>query len=217
MSRAALYQTKLDAYVRIVRQRPPSPSVHAANTSATEPGSVDNRSQDIIDVDTLFVHGPEHFLNSQGTALNRIDVDAGTTTADGIVVKEWAALANAPDDGPSTSTADPATLPSSVVWSNARAELKDIFVCCICLFTLQKPVVPLCMHIFCYACIRRNLRERNVCPVCRSPIREPPIRDNAFEMELYDAICDKLVDKPTAPLPSSLYDWSGVVFAPDDV
>jgi hypothetical protein len=71
------------------------------------------------------------------------------------------------------------------------------------------------MHIFCYACLRRNLHECMSCPVCRSPIRESPIRDNTFELDLYDAIREGLVDAPTTELPTSPYNWDGIEFVAD--
>ncbi|KAJ7290329.1 hypothetical protein C8J57DRAFT_1611111 [Mycena rebaudengoi] len=106
--------------------------------------------------------------------------------------------------------------PSSELYTARLLERKDIFICCICICTLHKPVVLLCMHIFCYACIHQNLRERNCCPVCRAPIRGPPIRDDAFERELFDAIGEGLIEAPTADLPTSLYNWDEVDFATDN-
>ncbi|KAJ7233418.1 hypothetical protein C8J57DRAFT_1532343 [Mycena rebaudengoi] len=160
--------------------------------------------QEFIDVDTFWVPGPQRFFSWEGTAQHRIDVDLGSTSADGIAVEEWGRRSVSA----STLESGPSRPPDTIRWAAA-------FICCICLGTMQNPVVPLCMHIFCYACLYRNLREQMCCPMCRAPIREPPIRDNAFELELFDAIREGLVDAPTAEPPTSPYNWDGVQFAVD--
>ncbi|KAJ7248941.1 hypothetical protein C8J57DRAFT_1239948 [Mycena rebaudengoi] len=62
-------------------------------------------------------------------------------------------------------------------------------LCCICFSTPNKPVI--------------------------APIYEAPIRDNAYEMELSDAVREGLVEPSAFDTPEKLYDWDGVVFAID--
>ncbi|KAJ7216225.1 hypothetical protein C8J57DRAFT_1538041 [Mycena rebaudengoi] len=110
----------------------------------------------------------------------------------------------------------PVQLSATEVWSNSRAECKDIYTCPICIGNLHKPVMPLCMHIFCYACIHQTLCDNTRCPICHAPIQIPPIRDDAFELDLFDAIREGLVKAPDvdeANLPARWYDWDGVRFA----
>ncbi|KAJ7158197.1 hypothetical protein C8R43DRAFT_1124818 [Mycena crocata] len=69
----------------------------------------------------------------------------------------------------------------------------DIFECGICFETMFMPVMPLCMHVYCYECLRDwFLAGRLRCPYCSAPAKEKPIRDNAFELELATAISDGL-------------------------
>ncbi|KAJ6521401.1 hypothetical protein B0H10DRAFT_2250060 [Mycena sp. CBHHK59/15] len=69
----------------------------------------------------------------------------------------------------------------------------DVFACGICLDTLYMPVMPLCMHVFCYKCLTAWFAKgRRTCPICRQQVEVEPIRDNAFEMALWDAICGGL-------------------------
>ncbi|KAJ7290610.1 hypothetical protein C8J57DRAFT_1213249 [Mycena rebaudengoi] len=61
--------------------------------------------------------------------------------------------------------------------------------CCICFSMPNKPVI--------------------------APIYKAPIRDNAYEMELSDAVHEGLVELSASDTPEKLYDWDGVVFATD--
>ncbi|KAJ7264639.1 hypothetical protein C8J57DRAFT_1230414 [Mycena rebaudengoi] len=60
-----------------------------------------------------------------------------------------------------------------------------------------------------------SLGIRNCCPVCRALIYEAPIRDNAYKMELSDAVHEGSVEPSASHAPEKLYDWDGVVFATD--
>ncbi|KAJ7070431.1 hypothetical protein B0H15DRAFT_957687 [Mycena belliarum] len=109
------------------------------------------------------------------------------------------------------------------VWVNVQ-EIEDMkrktghFECSICLETFYKPVLTLCIHRFCFACLMRWLRLGDLtCPYCKDPLLEPPIRDNGFEMELVDAITGKTVEKsPTQPGKAVAgrgnYTWDGIDF-----
>ncbi|KAJ6460707.1 hypothetical protein C8R47DRAFT_1226210 [Mycena vitilis] len=143
------------------------------------------------------------YLPFEGQAWFPIDVDSGTKDSP-IDVEWWTYLHEHPGDwtdgAPSVAT--------------NRVDPK-VFTCCICWDTLRKPVVPLCMHIFCYKCLHRWLKQgRTSCPVCRTPIGEAPIRDNAFEIELRDAIGEGVVTAAASRGNEGAgYDWSGITFA----
>ncbi|KAJ7244232.1 hypothetical protein C8J57DRAFT_1680998 [Mycena rebaudengoi] len=180
-------------------------------TSANGVSDVDTSPIEVIDVDACDFPGRQRFFTFEGKDWYPINVDSGSTAKDAISVEAWTTLSEAPG-----SLADgPAAPSSSEVWAQARTENVDIFQCCICFCTPQKQVMPLCMHIYCYQCIRNNLNRQNICPVCRSPIREPPIRDNTYEMELADAIKEGLVEPPEDVGSEGLYIWEGVVFVMD--
>ncbi|KAJ7259259.1 hypothetical protein C8J57DRAFT_1233623 [Mycena rebaudengoi] len=65
--------------------------------------------------------------------------------------------------------------------------------CCICFSTPNKPVINLGIH----------WAFGTAAP------------DNAYEMELSDAIREGLVEPSASDTPEKLYDWDGVVFATD--
>jgi hypothetical protein len=70
------------------------------------------------------------------------------------------------------------------------------------------------MHIFCHGCLLTWLkRGHQTCPVCRAAITVTPIQDDAFELELYDAISDGEVSRPSFRTNDvTAYTWPGVVF-----
>ncbi|KAJ7451493.1 hypothetical protein B0H11DRAFT_2246354 [Mycena galericulata] len=78
--------------------------------------------------------------------------------------------------------------------SAGHVDHEGLFQCCICYDTYVNPVVTLCMHIFCLACINRVRKAE--CPLCRAPINEAPMRDALFEAELARALQLGIVDKP---------------------
>ncbi|KAF7378319.1 MPN domain-containing protein [Mycena sanguinolenta] len=82
-----------------------------------------------------------------------------------------------------------------------------VLTCGICFDTLSCPVVTLCMHVFCDACIANNFSYSMQCPLCRSPVREPPIRDALLEDELRGAVECGLVSSPEVAGRSSPYTW----------
>ncbi|KAJ7774875.1 hypothetical protein B0H16DRAFT_1713323 [Mycena metata] len=92
--------------------------------------------------------------------------------------------------------------------------------CIVCADTLFMPVVTLCMHVFCYSCLRDWFTVGGqVCPICRQQVDETPIRDNALEMSIADAIDSGAVQKsdkqPGANVAAAdqLYDWEAFYFA----
>ncbi|KAJ6604858.1 hypothetical protein DFH09DRAFT_1301007 [Mycena vulgaris] len=87
-----------------------------------------------------------------------------------------------------------------------------LFQCGICSDTLYRPVVTLCMHIFCDQCFRTNLRYSFVCPYCRCSVREAPLRDFLFEAELQRAIYAGAVVAPAGDGRNTPYVWTGIRF-----
>ncbi|KAJ7272295.1 hypothetical protein C8J57DRAFT_1467778 [Mycena rebaudengoi] len=66
--------------------------------------------------------------------------------------------------------------------------------CTICLDTVCRPVVTLCMHIFCDECIYNVLRHSSLaCPLCRATITEPPEPDTILDRYLEQMIADGTV------------------------
>ncbi|KAJ7219001.1 hypothetical protein C8J57DRAFT_1537231 [Mycena rebaudengoi] len=193
MSRTAIYQTQLDGYVRIARRLRPS-------TTRREVIDVDTTAIKVIDIDACIFPGLQRFFTFEGKHWYPINVDEGSSEDDAIDVEAWTTLSEALGSW-TANDEDTAVPSSSEVWAKARAANVDIFQCCICFLMPNKPVMPLCMHIFCYSCIRKNLGIRNCCPVCRAPIYEAPIRDNAYEMELSDAVCEGLVEPSASDTP----------------
>ncbi|KAJ7494782.1 hypothetical protein B0H11DRAFT_1910729 [Mycena galericulata] len=80
--------------------------------------------------------------------------------------------------------------------------------------TYTRPVVTMCMHIFCDSCLNTNFRYSFACPYCRALITEPPLRDHFLEVELERALEMGLVSAPTGGGRRRPYAWSGVPFPP---
>ncbi|KAJ7082089.1 hypothetical protein B0H15DRAFT_952766 [Mycena belliarum] len=96
------------------------------------------------------------------------------------------------------------------------------FECSICLDTLYQPVLVLCLHRFCYGCLLRWFkRGKDTCPYCTARLKEAPIRDNGFEMDLVQAITSGVVSKSALQTGAKVttvsadYDWSDIVFNDD--
>lgn len=52
----------------------------------------------------------------------------------------------------------------------AADDAEDENECCICLESLQLPIVITCKHRFCFLCLKSvTLTKGHVCPLCRSP------------------------------------------------
>ncbi|KAJ7213790.1 hypothetical protein C8J57DRAFT_1255950 [Mycena rebaudengoi] len=84
-----------------------------------------------------FFPGRQRFFTFEGKDWYPINVDGGSTAEDAISVEAWTTLSEAPG-----SLADgPAAPSSSEVSAQARAENLDIFQCCICFCSPQKPVI----------------------------------------------------------------------------
>ncbi|KAJ7741060.1 hypothetical protein B0H16DRAFT_1728700 [Mycena metata] len=106
---------------------------------------------------------------------------------------------------------------------DADVQKPPLYICSICLDTVYKPVIPLCMHVFCFDCLLEWLRQGNpVCPCCRAPVREPPIRDNGLETDLAHAIeigaIEKSIDQPGKNVAArdNEYSWDGIIFAAEE-
>ncbi|KAK7001762.1 hypothetical protein R3P38DRAFT_3216049 [Favolaschia claudopus] len=122
--------------------------------------------------------GSPKYLAFEGAHWFPIDVDAGTKDSP-IDVDFWA-YAN-----------DQEFHESGTSVKHVPAEL---LTCGICLDTLEKPRMPLCMHVFCGDCLGKWLEGQNkVCPVCRAPVQEDPIEDDALTLELAEAIADGFI------------------------
>ncbi|KAJ7018105.1 hypothetical protein C8F04DRAFT_1278213 [Mycena alexandri] len=127
----------------------------------------------------------------------RFDADAGRTLSAAIDVDEWADHEPIDVDVDSQETSMALKLvmeQRSAVHCLTKAGL---FACPICADTFHRPVVTLCMHIFCDYCITKNFAYSKACPLCRSAIMDVPMRDKLFEQELRQAIASGLVVAPT--------------------
>ncbi|KAF8128316.1 hypothetical protein K438DRAFT_2032795 [Mycena galopus ATCC 62051] len=131
-------------------------------------------------------NGP--FLAFEGKDWFPIDVDSGSSTS--LVDVEWRAYLRA----------------NAVLWAKERNKYHaqgktvgpKVYECGICWDTLAKPVVPLCILIFCFHCLRKWMAEgRKACLVCHANISEAPMTDDVFETELDAAIGFGVVVKPT--------------------
>ncbi|KAJ6475032.1 hypothetical protein C8R47DRAFT_701313 [Mycena vitilis] len=103
-----------------------------------------------------------------------------------------------------------------------KEDVRARFKCKICWQTFFMPVVPLCMHVFCYGCLLFWFKNgRLECAECDAIVDEKPIKDNAFELALATAISDGIIDKsPVQPgkrvtASDDAYRWEGIVFARD--
>ncbi|KAJ6600832.1 hypothetical protein B0H10DRAFT_2230728 [Mycena sp. CBHHK59/15] len=119
-------------------------------------------------------------------------------------------MANAPNCR--TTSVEAAT-----VSKNTNKAEPVVFRCSISWDTLLNPVVALCAHFYCYACIRTALLIKMKCPICNRNITCAPIRDDALELELFDAIRDGHVDAPQSHVARKPYDWSGLEFDSEEM
>ncbi|KAJ6497085.1 hypothetical protein C8R47DRAFT_1212625 [Mycena vitilis] len=155
-----------------------------------------------------------HFIvqSYEGSDWYPIDADAGSE--DDPVDLAWWHYCRDTSEAPELNAMTPADK------ERARAQFK----CKICLQTFFMPVVPLCMHVFCYRCLLFWFKNgRLECAECDAVVEEKPMKDNAFEMALSTAISDGIVDKsPLQPgrrvtAPEGAYRWEGITFARDSV
>jgi hypothetical protein len=79
------------------------------------------------------------------------------------------------------------------------------------------------MHTLCYACLYEWIASgKRFCSFCGTRMLEPPIRDNALEIELLDAIEIGLVIKSDAQNGEKVtgkvkdYIWEGFEFGDDE-
>ncbi|KAJ7915108.1 hypothetical protein B0H13DRAFT_1872342 [Mycena leptocephala] len=78
--------------------------------------------------------------------------------------------------------------------------------CPICFDTVCRPVVTLCLHVFCDECIYKSLRDSSLaCPLCRASIPQPPEPDAILEGYLERAVAEGVVAVPSGG--SSPYAW----------
>ncbi|KAK6996627.1 hypothetical protein R3P38DRAFT_3221696 [Favolaschia claudopus] len=168
-SRAALYQTRLTGYFRIIKK-----SQHA---------------------DTL----EPRYLPFEGQQWFPIDVDSGTKESP-IDVDWWTYVRENPEH--SFGIKHGVTITDFRMWNllgniefTGRVRLSFIS------FAMQanESGSTMCMHVFCGACLAKWLRRgATTCPICRGAINDQPIRDEAFEQELSEAIAVGLVAPPSA-------------------
>jgi hypothetical protein len=72
---------------------------------------------------------------------------------------------------------------------------------------------PLCMHVFCHGCL---MQEHQSCLLCRADITVMPIRDNGFELRLFNVIVDSEISNPAVRnVDVTAYTWPGIVFSGD--
>ncbi|KAJ7838235.1 hypothetical protein B0H14DRAFT_3701131 [Mycena olivaceomarginata] len=202
-SRTALYQTKLTGYFRVRAQ----PVISSPND--------------------VFYHEDE------GRQWWPINVDSGSWT-DPIDVEWWTVLRAQPvqptvegasldpagDHGFQNAATEASIAESSSAVSPPlgggvdKAVDNKVFECGICWDTLYKPVITMCMHIFCYDCLHKWLAEKKkMCPLCRTRVKEQPIRDCAFEEELEAAVVDgRVAEVEGERVTESAYGWAGVGF-----
>ncbi|KAJ7913772.1 hypothetical protein B0H13DRAFT_1873630 [Mycena leptocephala] len=85
--------------------------------------------------------------------------------------------------------------------------------CPICFDTVCRPVVTLCLHVFCDECIYKSLRDSSLaCPLCRASIPQPPEPDAILEGYLERAVAEGIVAVPSGGR-SSPYTWRDVEFS----
>ncbi|KAJ7870563.1 hypothetical protein B0H13DRAFT_2280596 [Mycena leptocephala] len=85
--------------------------------------------------------------------------------------------------------------------------------CPICFDTVCRPVVTLCLHVFCDECIYKSLRDSSLaCPLCRASIPQPPEPDAILEGYLERAVAEGVVAVPSGGR-SSPYTWRDVEFS----
>ncbi|KAK7014188.1 hypothetical protein R3P38DRAFT_3205765 [Favolaschia claudopus] len=90
-------------------------------------------------------------------------------------------------------------------------DIAELFTCSICWETFNLPVVLLCVHVFCDACMARAMERAGTCPLCRGEITENPIQDELFERELARAIAENDVEAPTSRTRIPPYVWPHVM------
>ncbi|KAF8193084.1 hypothetical protein K438DRAFT_1969568 [Mycena galopus ATCC 62051] len=181
-SRARLYQTRLDGFLRAK----PEPNLPQSST-------------------------PGGYLKFEGEAWFPIDVESGSSDAP--IDVEWRDMLTA-NESTWTKEKHAASLGATAGTRHGHNAGVDaqVFRCGICYGTLASPVIPLCMHVFCYGCLHRWLMRRvKTCPVCRATVNTAPIRDAAFERELADAVKDGIVDGAEADAEPT-YKWEDVTF-----
>ncbi|KAJ7817768.1 hypothetical protein B0H14DRAFT_2601829 [Mycena olivaceomarginata] len=70
--------------------------------------------------------------------------------------------------------------------------------CPICFDTVCRPVVTLCLHVFCDEWIYKSLRDSSLaCPICRVSITQPPEPDAILEGHLERAVAECVVAVPS--------------------
>ncbi|KAJ7112792.1 hypothetical protein C8R43DRAFT_961789 [Mycena crocata] len=123
------------------------------------------------------------------------------------VYHEWEGKLEAPIDVEVGSSSNPLDLdewldalstngPPTTRNAKLVKEKGPLFECGICLETMYMPVMPLCMHPFCYGCLYQWFFKVLRCPYCTTAVTSAPIRDNGFEMALADAIAAGMEKNP---------------------
>jgi len=62
-----------------------------------------------------------------------------------------------------------------------KENLEEKLTCSICTDWFCEPVTLDCSHSFCTNCLADYLREQEVCPYCRTPVRREPVRTRILD------------------------------------
>ncbi|KAJ7724239.1 hypothetical protein B0H16DRAFT_1736843 [Mycena metata] len=212
-----LVQTNLFRYFRTASPVTTAATGHAAGggtpatqslvtTSTFAPG-VGNTLARPIDVDLWIAN--RDFGDEEGLDIAAaIDVDAWLARRASIEETDVA-------DNP-VGAAEPETVTAHATVQDGDLEAEPVqrglFLCSICFEAFNRPVVTLCAHIFCDACLTENFKYSMACPLCRSAITEPPMRDRLFEVELSQAVAAGVIAEPEGAGRESPYTWPSALF-----
>jgi len=76
--------------------------------------------------------------------------------------------------------------------------------CCVCLDSLNEPVITHCKHVFCLRCIAQVVKTQGKCPMCRAELAEdqllPPAPESSGELDDDDIDTEKKSSKTEALL-----------------
>ncbi|KAF8217212.1 hypothetical protein K438DRAFT_1748308 [Mycena galopus ATCC 62051] len=172
-SRAELYGSQLDGYVRVRSSAGPKRTGQSSSLSSSTGASTSVASALSRSASASAALKQPRFLEFEGKDWWPIDIDEGDPD-NPVDVDFWTYTREHTGDW---TTND--------VPSYARKEPK-IFECGICCDTLFKPVV--------------------------AEISRKPLKDDAFDLELGDAISEGVVEKPSGESTARAYNWPGLEF-----
>ncbi|KAK7027575.1 hypothetical protein R3P38DRAFT_3190449 [Favolaschia claudopus] len=208
--RARLYQSSIkDAFARGLR------------TTATPVPAVDPSPSHALQTDPF--ENYRRFTKDSGTRSHlAIDVDVWHALPS---IEVHSSAENSPVHGDAAEGATNAILrnarlpplpPTDYIeyGGDPEHDIAELFTCSICWETFNLPVVLLCVHVFCDACMARAMERAGTCPLCRGEITENPIQDELFERELARAIAENDVEAPTSRTRIPPYVWPHVMSGP---